>query len=262
MVSRPLPVLRADCSACGALCCVVPAFTRSADFALDKPAMTACPNLQADHRCAIHAELRPRGFPGCVVFDCFGAGQRAWQEHPAAPAEAFPVLRHLHEGLLYLLEAVRLPVPAELAGQLRSMLARVQDAADAPTVALLELDTESVLREVGAMLAAASQAVRGSGTGPPVPELPRADLTGADLAGADLRRAGLRGAWLLGADLRGADLRGADLLGADLRGADLRGADLSTALFLTGPQLVASGAGDAGTLVPSGLPRPGHWSAG
>ena len=27
----------------------------------------------------MHAELRERGFPGCDVFDCFGAGQRVVQ---------------------------------------------------------------------------------------------------------------------------------------------------------------------------------------
>ena len=47
--------LRADCSSCFALCCVVPAFAASSDFAIDKPAHRACPNLQGDLRCSIHA---------------------------------------------------------------------------------------------------------------------------------------------------------------------------------------------------------------
>ena len=37
--------LRADCSRCVGLCCVAPAFARSADFAVDKPAGTPCTNL-------------------------------------------------------------------------------------------------------------------------------------------------------------------------------------------------------------------------
>ena len=48
--------LEADCSRCAALCCVVPAFARSSDFAVDKPAGTPCVHLAADHRCGIHAE--------------------------------------------------------------------------------------------------------------------------------------------------------------------------------------------------------------
>ena len=71
--------LRADCTRCFALCCVAPAFAASADFALDKPAGQPCPNLQQDLRCGIHAELRPRGFPGCTAYDCFGAGQQVSQ---------------------------------------------------------------------------------------------------------------------------------------------------------------------------------------
>ena len=50
--------LRADCSRCTGLCCVAPAFAASADFALDKPAGRACPHLQGDSRCGIHADLR------------------------------------------------------------------------------------------------------------------------------------------------------------------------------------------------------------
>jgi hypothetical protein len=101
--------LRADCSRCAGLCCVAPAFAASADFAIDKPAGVACPNLQADFRCGIHAQLRERGFPGCTVFDCFGAGQRitqetfggrSWREDPDLAATQFavlPIVRQLHE---------------------------------------------------------------------------------------------------------------------------------------------------------------------
>ena len=71
--------LRANCERCFGLCCVAPAFSASADFAIDKAAGRPCPNLRADNRCQIHAELRPRGFPGCAVYDCFGAGQKVAQ---------------------------------------------------------------------------------------------------------------------------------------------------------------------------------------
>src|SRR5258706_258674 len=68
--------LRADCQRCFALCCVAPAFSASADFAIDKAAGQPCPNLRADFRCSIHDRLRPRGFAGCAAFDCLGAGRR------------------------------------------------------------------------------------------------------------------------------------------------------------------------------------------
>jgi hypothetical protein len=68
--------LKADCSACVALCCVVPPFDASQGFGFDKPAESPCHHLCADHRCGIHDALIPRGFDGCVAFDCLGAGQR------------------------------------------------------------------------------------------------------------------------------------------------------------------------------------------
>ena len=68
--------LKADCSACVALCCVIPPFDAIQGFGFDKPAETACHHLCADHRCGIHGELIERNFSGCVAFDCLGAGQR------------------------------------------------------------------------------------------------------------------------------------------------------------------------------------------
>ncbi len=70
------PHLKADCSACVALCCVVPPFDAVQGFGFDKPAETPCHHLCADHRCGIHDGLVAQGFGGCVAFDCLGAGQR------------------------------------------------------------------------------------------------------------------------------------------------------------------------------------------
>ena len=70
--------LRADCARCSALCCVALPYAASADFAYDKPAGRPCRHLDG-HACSIHAELPQRGFPGCTVFDCLGAGQQVTQ---------------------------------------------------------------------------------------------------------------------------------------------------------------------------------------
>jgi hypothetical protein len=257
--------LRADCSCCVGLCCVAPAFAASADFAIDKPAGKPCPNLRADSRCGIHADLRERGFPGCVTFDCFGAGQQVtqvtfgghdWRESPAVAKSmfaVFTVMRQLHELLWYLAEA-RTLVPT---GPLRDEVDRVREHTESLTGAgpdeLAGFDPAAYRQQVGPLLAQVSEAVRGA-----APDRRGADLMGANLRGADLRRTGLRGAYLIGADLRGADLRQADLLGADLRAADLRGANLDGSIFLTQPQLDAA-KGDAATTIPPALSRPRHW---
>lgn len=250
--------LRADCARCVGLCCVAPAFARSADFAIDKPAGQPCPHLRGDFRCGIHDQLRPRGFPGCEVFDCFGAGQQVsqvtfgggetWQ--PAMFA-AFAVMRSLHELLWYLTEAAAL-APSDRLSQAFEETSRL--TAGTPEE-LVRLDLDAHRQRVNALLTGASEAVRAGRAGP---DLRGADLIGADLRSANLVGATLRGAYLVGADLRRADLSYADLTGADLRGADVRGADLGAALFVTQSQLVAA-QGDATTRVPARLSPPAHW---
>jgi hypothetical protein len=263
--------LRADCANCAGLCCVAPAFAASADFAIDKPAGVPCPNLRPDDRCGIHDRLRDRGFPGCVVFDCFGAGQRvtqgtfgghSWREFPELASAMFavlPVMRQLHEILWHLAEAAALPAAAPLAAELEAARLRTEELTAGSADDLTVLDVGVVRVEVGDLLERVSEQVRAA-----VPRRARdrrgADLMGRDLRGADLRGASLRGAYLIGADLRGADLRSADLLGADLRAADVRSTDLGECLFLVQPQVEAA-RGDGTTAIPAVLTRPAHWSA-
>ena len=261
--------LRADCQRCFGLCCVVPGFSVSADFAIDKPAGHACPNLRADFGCSIHERLRPEGFPGCGAYDCFGAGQkvaqvtfggRDWRREPAIAERmfgAFTIMRQLHELLWYLDEALSLPPARPLCDELSRAFTRIERLTYGGPGALAELDLAACRQDVGALLLRVSDLVR-AGARRPGTDLSGADLIGKDLAGADLSGASLRGALLIGADLRGADLTMADLTGADLRGADLRGADLATSIFLIQSQLDTA-RGDRGTRLPPPLTRPAHW---
>ncbi|GIH77824.1 pentapeptide repeat-containing protein [Planobispora longispora] len=265
------PDLRADCERCFGLCCVAPAFTASSDFAIDKPAGKACPNLGEDFRCGIHRHLRQRGFTGCTVYDCFGAGQKIsqitfggvdWRRAPGTAGrmfEVFPVMRNLHELLWYLTEALTLRPARPIHAEIRRARDEVERLTHDGPDALLKADVAAHRREAGELLQRASELAR-AGVRGKKKERRGADLIGAKLKGADLRGANLRGAYLLGADLRGADLRTADLLGADLRGADLRGADLTESLFLIQSQLDAA-KGDATTKLPPSLTHPAHWPA-
>ena len=214
--------------------------------------------------------LRESGFPGCVVFDCFGAGQRVTQEllpgtdwrageaDATAMFAAFTVAWPLHELLWYLRAATALPV----APTLRAALEAAYDDTDA-LVARSAIDTTTPdvnahRARVNDLLREASAIARARYAGTAL-DRRGADLIGADLRSTDLRGADLRGADLIGADLRGADLDLADVTGADLRGADVRGARLSAALFLTGSQLRAA-RGDARTAIAEGMERPPHWA--
>ncbi|QNS03561.1 pentapeptide repeat-containing protein [Streptomyces xanthii] len=261
--------LVADCGDCFGLCCVALPFAKSHDFAANKAAGSPCRNLQDDFRCGIHASLRDRGYPGCTVFDCFGAGQKvsqvtyegvSWRERPKTARqmyEVFPVMRHLHELLWYLSDVLDLDRARPVHRDAERARADLERLTRASAGELLAADVPAIRDEVNTLLLKASELVRAQ-----VPGRRKnhrgADLVGARLRKADLRGATLRGALLVAADLTGADLRHADLIGADLRDTNLTGADLTGALFLTQAQLNAA-RGDATTRVPQGLNRPAHW---
>ncbi|MFG3248631.1 pentapeptide repeat-containing protein [Streptomyces sp. NPDC048187] len=270
---RPGAELRGDCGSCFGLCCVALPFARSADFAVDKDAGTPCANLRTDHRCGIHSTLRERGFTGCTVYDCFGAGQRVsqvtfggrdWRTGPPERTrrmfDVFPVVRQLHELLRYLTEALTLPAARPVHADLRDALADTERLAGGTPDELAALDVAAHRERVNALLLRTSELAR-AGTRGRKKNRRNADLMGARLRGADLAGADLRGAYLIAADLTGADLRGADLIGADLRDADLSDADLTGALFLTQPQVDAA-RGGPGTRLPDSVDRPVHWTAG
>lgn len=136
--------LRADCGDCFALCCVAPAFAKSVDFAVDKPAGTPCRNLLDDFRCGIHTSLRSTGFRGCTVYDCYGAGQkvsqqtfggRDWRSAPESASAMFgslTVMRALHELLYYLAEALTLPAATSVHAELRRIASEIEALSDLP----------------------------------------------------------------------------------------------------------------------------------
>ena len=112
--------LKSDCSKCFGLCCVALPYGKSSDFLYYKDAGVPCRNLCSDYRCSIHAELREKGFRGCVSYECFGAGQLVsqnlyqghdWRNHQELSGEMFDVftqVQQLHEMLWYLRQALNL----------------------------------------------------------------------------------------------------------------------------------------------------------
>ncbi|WP_308213780.1 pentapeptide repeat-containing protein [Rhodococcus tibetensis] len=226
--------------------------------------------MSSDFRCAIHSSLRQKGYPGCTVYDCFGAGQhvsqetfggRDWRKAPDSTSQmfsVFPIMRQLHEILWYLTECLTLTSAREVHDAVRTARGDVQRLTQGSPESILELDVPAIRADVNVLLLRTSALVR-SGFAGKKKNRRGADLIGAKLRRADLRGANLRGAYLIGADLRETDLREADLIGADFRGADLRGADLTTSIFLTQFQVNAAN-GDTSTQLPKTLSRPGAWS--
>ncbi|MBT2290849.1 pentapeptide repeat-containing protein [Paenibacillus albidus] len=267
---------KADCEQCFGLCCVALPYAKSADFAFDKDGGTPCPNLQADYRCGIHTALRSKGFRGCTVYECFGAGQKIsqvtyagkdWREHPGNAKEMFdvlPVMQQLYEMLYFLNEAMGLPETASIHEELQAALTATERLTDLSPASILALDVPAHRAVVNDLLLKTSERVR-AGAVPPLPNAriqhkisKGSDFIGANLQGVNLRGANLRGALLIASDLRKADIRKADLIGADLRDAHLGGADLTGSIFLTQAQ-VNSANGDRTTRLPAHLSIPEHW---
>ncbi|NGM83239.1 pentapeptide repeat-containing protein [Paenibacillus sp. 7124] len=269
--------LKADCAQCFGLCCAALPYAKSADFAADKAGGIPCPNLQADYRCGIHNDLRAKGYKGCTVYECFGAGQKVsqitykgkdWRKNPGSAQEmfeVFPIMQQLHEMLCYLNEALERQETGPINTNLRAALESTENLTKLDPVSIIKLDVPAHRAVVNDLLLQTSERVRANV--PPrhhnhqkaKPKMSkRNDYIGANLREADLRGANLRGALLIAADLRKVDMRQADLIGADFRDADLRGADLTGSIFLTQAQ-INSAKGDIHTKLPPSLTIPGHW---
>jgi hypothetical protein len=150
--------LRADCANCAALCCMALAFDRSRQFAIDKPAGQSCLHLDACGACTIHHERVERGFPGCVNFDCLGAGQRvtqavfggrSWMEDGSLigpMSRAFSTLLHAHRYLALLDQAEALDLSPSDRRALIALRAAIEDAGiDAETIGLLQSRIDAFL---------------------------------------------------------------------------------------------------------------------
>jgi pentapeptide repeat protein len=259
--------LAADCSRCVGLCCVAPAFAASADFAFTKPAGIACRHLAADASCTIHDRLIPSGFPGCVAYDCFGAGQRVVALYGGGPRSApmlsaYETVRQLHELLWYVADALSRPQAAPVHGALADARRAIEAAIAGGPSSIEATDPAAHRATVAPLLRRASALTRAAV--PPAADHPgpddrrphraspahqRADryATGRDLPGRDrsgpkpagpepaspdLAGPDLAGRDLAGRDLAGRDLAGRDLAGRDLAGRDLSRADLSTASLI------------------------------
>lgn len=269
--------LRADCENCFGLCCVALPYAKSADFAFDKDGGTPCSNLQSDYRCGIHENLRAKGFKGCTVYECFGAGQKVsqltyagndWRDNPASAKEmfdVFPIMQQLHEMLCYLNEALNLDDAKPLYQDLQAAFEETEYLTKQSPKSIMDMNVPAHRAIVNDLLLRTSELVRAKASFNKNKNQKKqnkigrgSDLIGAKLRGADLRGANLRGALLIASDLREADMRVTDLIGADFRDADLSGADLTGSFFITQAQ-INSAKGDKKTKLPRTLSIPNHW---
>ncbi|WP_423410285.1 pentapeptide repeat-containing protein [Heyndrickxia sp. MSNUG] len=262
--------LRADCRNCFGLCCVALPYAKSVDFAFNKEGGTPCQNLQADFRCSIHKNLRSKGFKGCTVYECFGAGQKVsqftyngmdWRENPASAKEmfdVFPIMQQIHEMFCYLHAALSFVEAKPLHTDFLVALEKTKDLTTLEPSAILSLDIQDHRAIVNDLLLQTSEMVRSKVKNKNKRVKRGSSFIGTKMRRENLRGANLRGALMIAAELKEPDLRDCDFIGADLRDTDLSGANLAGSFFLTQAQ-INSAKGDKRTKLPVGLKKPDHW---
>lgn len=264
--------MQADCQNCFGLCCTALNIVPSSDFAINKPAGVPCSNLQSNFSCQIHHELRNKGFKGCTVYDCLGAGQwvsqttfhgQNWRNDADIANtmfQVFPIMEQLFEMIAYVAEAMSYEISMYLYNHLHDQLEKLQRLTKLDPKALLTIDILPIRLPVNALLLKTSEEIRQKHA---LNIRHKTNYRGANwiaknLKGKDLRATDLRGAYLIAANLENADLREVDFIGADLRDANVCGANLSTAMFLTQMQ-INSTLGNSATKLPYYLRIPPHW---
>lgn len=166
----PVPPIqrKGDCDRCAALCCIAYAAEKSPGFAASKQAGELCPKLDSSGLCTIYDRREKEGFSGCMVYDCFGAGQhvvqqlyqgRHWRDDASLLApmlETFRTMRKAHE-LLYLADyarernlsaeqSIRLN---ELDAQLHEITAKREEANSDRRLAKIESELRSLVAKLG-----------------------------------------------------------------------------------------------------------------
>ncbi|MAP95713.1 MAG: hypothetical protein CMK07_12255 [Ponticaulis sp.] len=156
--------LAADCSACAALCCIAFAFTEGEEFAVDKPANEPCSNLRDKGRCAIYETRAESGYPGCLKFDCQGAGQRvvqqlfdgqSWQDDAKLVEPMSAAMRAMlvvHQQLQLLRTAAALPLTPVEQSRLDELLSVLEPEPEFTPETLADLDLKSVRSGVSEFL--------------------------------------------------------------------------------------------------------------
>ncbi len=152
--------LKPDCKNCVAYCCVALAFDESDMFAYDKQAAEPCKHLDSQHACSIHDNLKEQGFPGCVRYNCFGAGQRvtneifegrSWRDQPDEAQEMFDTYRSMHrvhEFLALLQEARKLDLDATQISQAETFRQQLSPVEPWTATAFAEFARGSVFDDV------------------------------------------------------------------------------------------------------------------
>ena len=155
------------------------------------------PTYNQIFKCSIHKNLRGKGYKGCTVFECFGAGQKIsqgtfkgidWREdakHARKMYDAFPVMHQLHEMLWYLNEAILLKATQPIHKELETAIEETERLSNLNPDELMKINVPMHRAEVNILLLETSELVwKEMNTA----RKKRIIHRGADLMGANLKR--------------------------------------------------------------------------
>ncbi|WP_050635400.1 hypothetical protein [Candidatus Stoquefichus sp. SB1] len=225
--------LKIRCHQCHGLCCVALYFSKIDGFPENKMAGKPCHYLLENNQCHIYDSLKERKMKGCMIYDCFGAGQIVSQRLPSwrhcenimEIFEVFQTIMQLQQMLNYLIEAYYLHHNSQLKELILENLKIRENIFNN-----IKVDLEKYHQKVSQQLKKICQQYTHD----------------------------MSMKIMIGEDLRGKDCCDYVFLGTDLRDAKVENADLSRSLFLTQIQLNGM-IGNRQTKIPPRLERPRRW---
>ncbi|MDA0240280.1 MAG: hypothetical protein O3A84_09680 [Proteobacteria bacterium] len=140
-------------------------FQEIRNLRLYKPQGETCRHLEEDDRCAIHDTLDGQGFPGCIAYQCFGAGQklvqsvypgRSWRDSPAFAEDMFNTyfqLKAIHELISYLMEAESLCVDDWIRDQIAAEVIELEAITNGGAEIINDVDLANAKGEVSGLIA-------------------------------------------------------------------------------------------------------------
>jgi len=258
--------LRIDCDKCSGICCVALYCMKTDGFPENKEAGVPCKHLMRNFHCDMYSDLADKNMKGCLVYDCFGAGQKVtqscypdedWQKNSEKTNEIFQVFLivfQLHQMAWYLLEALTLAADEHLESDIDTLITQNKQMTACTPAEILRIDIEEYRTRVNQVLKKVSSRIAA---------IPSDKTNGKDYFGKNFRQANLNGrdfsmALMIAANLEGCSLQGTNFLGADIRDANIENTDLSGSIFLTQMQ-INSAKGNSNTKLPANLSRPSRW---
>ena len=265
MHSSLLKELSIDCEKCSGLCCVALYCSKIDGFPENKSADTPCKHLESNFKCNIHTQLLKKNMKGCLIYECFGAGQKVtqlyksvgnWSSNPGQRKEIyqiFLIMTKLYQMRWYLIQAFDLNVSLEINDKITALIQENEQLAGLHPNKLLSYNLDKYREKTNHILKIIIDQIS-------APQTEKSkNYLGMNFRGKNLNGKDFSMSLLIATNLEHCSLKKAIFLGANMRDANVKNTDLSQSLFLTQMQ-INSAKGNSATKLPLYLSRPSSWN--